>query len=73
MPSLMARTTRIQLAGRRRLVVVSMVFEGERNEATDFEFLPDGRIPATARLEGNGNPVTSGTLPGASRAASISA
>ncbi len=50
-----------------------MAFEGERNEATDFEFLPDGRILATARLEGNGNPVTSGTLPGASRAASISA
>jgi hypothetical protein len=34
---------------------VSMIYEGERNDETDFEFLPDGRIIATARLEGNGN------------------
>ena len=34
---------------------VSPVYEGERNDETDFEFLPDGRILATARLEGNGN------------------
>lgn len=34
---------------------VSMIYEGERNDETDFEFLPDGRIMATARLEGNGN------------------
>ncbi len=34
---------------------VSQVYEGERNDETDFEFLPDGRIIATARLEGNGN------------------
>jgi hypothetical protein len=34
---------------------VSMVYEGERNDETDFEFLEDGRIVATARLEGNGN------------------
>ena len=34
---------------------VSQIYEGERNDETDFEFLPDGRIIATARLEGNGN------------------
>jgi hypothetical protein len=34
---------------------VSMIYEGERNDETDFEFLEDGRIIATARLEGNGN------------------
>ncbi len=34
---------------------VSQVYEGERNDETDFEFLPDGRMLATARLEGNGN------------------
>lgn len=34
---------------------VSMINEGERNDETDFEFLPDGRIISTARLEGNGN------------------
>lgn len=34
---------------------VSMIYEGERNDETDFEFLPDGRIISTARLEGNGN------------------
>ena len=34
--------------------MVSQIFEGERNDETDFEFLPDGRIISTARLEGNG-------------------
>jgi hypothetical protein len=34
---------------------VSTIYEGERNDETDFEFLPDGRIISTARLEGNGN------------------
>lgn len=34
---------------------VSMIYEGERNDETDFEFLPDGRMLATSRLEGNGN------------------
>jgi len=34
---------------------VSQVYEGERNDETDFELLPDGRIIATARLEGTGN------------------
>ena len=34
---------------------VSQIYEGERNDETDFEFLPDGRIIATARLEGNGS------------------
>ena len=34
---------------------VSQIYEGERNDETDFEFMPDGRIIATARLEGNGN------------------
>jgi hypothetical protein len=32
---------------------VSQVYEGEGNDETDFEFLPDGRILATARLEGH--------------------
>lgn len=35
--------------------MVSQIYEGERNDETDFEFLPDGGILATARLEGNGN------------------
>jgi hypothetical protein len=30
---------------------VSRIWEGDRNDETDFEFLPDGRIIATARLE----------------------
>ncbi len=34
---------------------ISQIYEGERNDETDFEFLPDGRMIATARLEGNGN------------------
>jgi hypothetical protein len=33
---------------------VSYIWEGERNDETDFEFMPDGRILATARLEGHG-------------------
>jgi len=37
-----------------RWTVVSQVYEGERNDETDFEFLPDKRIIATARLEGSG-------------------
>ena len=32
---------------------VSQVYEGEGNDETDFEFLPDGRMLATARLEGH--------------------
>lgn len=32
---------------------VSTIFEGERNDETAIEFLPDGRIIATARLEGS--------------------
>jgi hypothetical protein len=31
---------------------VSQVYEGEGNDETDFEFLPDARMLATARLEG---------------------
>ena len=31
---------------------VSPVYEGEGNDETDLEFLPDGRMLATARLEG---------------------
>lgn len=30
---------------------VSMIHEGDHNDETDFEFLPDGRILATGRLE----------------------
>lgn len=33
----------------------SLIYEGEKNDETDFEFLPDGRIIATARLEGSGS------------------
>jgi hypothetical protein len=32
---------------------VSTIYEGERNDETAVEFLPDGRIIATARLEGS--------------------
>jgi hypothetical protein len=38
-----------------RWSMVSSIYEGERNDETDFEFLPDGRILSTARLEGTGN------------------
>lgn len=38
-----------------RWTTVSQIYEGERNDETDFEFLPDGRMIATARLEGSGN------------------
>jgi hypothetical protein len=31
---------------------VSQIFKGEGNDETDIEFLPDGRLLATARLEG---------------------
>jgi hypothetical protein len=34
---------------------VSQVHEGERNDETDCEFLPDGRMIVTARLEGKGD------------------
>lgn len=34
--------------------MVSTIFEGDRNDETDFAFLPDGRVLSTARLEGNG-------------------
>ncbi len=33
---------------------VSYIWEGERNDETDFEFMADGRIISTARLEGKG-------------------
>jgi hypothetical protein len=33
---------------------VSHIWEGERNDETDFEFMADGRILSTARLEGKG-------------------
>jgi hypothetical protein len=33
---------------------VSYIWEGERNDETDFEFMADGRILSTARLEGEG-------------------
>ena len=36
-----------------RWTQVSQVYEGEGNDETDFEFLPDGRMLATARLEGH--------------------
>lgn len=32
--------------------IVSTIYEGDRNDETDFEFLPDGRMLVTARLEG---------------------
>lgn len=35
-----------------RWSMVSTINEGEGNDETDFEFLPNGRILATARLEG---------------------
>jgi hypothetical protein len=35
--------------------IVSTIYEGERNDETAIEFLPDGRIVATARLEGSGS------------------
>ena len=31
--------------------MVSQIWEGEHNDETDFEFLPDGRILASGRLE----------------------
>jgi len=31
--------------------IVSPIYEGDRNDETDIEFLPDGRMLATARLE----------------------
>lgn len=34
---------------------VSEIYRGEKNDETDFEFLPDGRIVATCRLEGTGS------------------
>jgi hypothetical protein len=34
---------------------VSQIYEGERNDETDFEFLLDGRIIATGRLDGSGS------------------
>jgi hypothetical protein len=35
--------------------LVSRIYEGERNDETAIEFLPDGRIMATGRLEGSGS------------------
>ncbi|HOK10256.1 MAG TPA: hypothetical protein PLT82_05410 [Candidatus Hydrogenedens sp.] len=35
--------------------MVSIIHEGARNDETDFEFLPDGRIICTARLEYSGS------------------
>jgi hypothetical protein len=37
-----------------RWEMVSQIFQGERNDETDFEFMADGRILSTARLEGKG-------------------
>jgi hypothetical protein len=34
--------------------IVSHIWEGERNDETDFEFMADGRIISTARLEASG-------------------
>jgi hypothetical protein len=34
---------------------VSQIYEGERNDETAIEFLPDGRLIATSRLEGTGS------------------
>jgi len=34
--------------------MISQIWQGERNDETDFEFMADGRIVSTARLEGNG-------------------
>jgi hypothetical protein len=34
---------------------VSYIWEGDRNDETDFEFMADGRIISTARLEGRGS------------------
>jgi hypothetical protein len=34
--------------------IVSQIYEGERNDETAIEFLPDGRLIATSRLEGTG-------------------
>lgn len=34
---------------------VSQIYEGETNDETDIEFLPDGRMMATSRLEGSGS------------------
>lgn len=35
--------------------IVSPIYEGERNDEVDIEFLPDGRMLCTARLEGSGS------------------
>ncbi len=35
--------------------LVSQIYEGERNDETAMEFLPDGRMIATSRLEGSGS------------------
>lgn len=34
---------------------VSQIYEGEKNDETAIEFLPDGRMIATGRLEGSGS------------------
>ena len=34
---------------------ISTIYEGLKNDETAIEFLPDGRIISTARLEGTGN------------------
>lgn len=36
-------------------VTVSQIYEGERNDETAIEFLADGRMIATSRLEGSGS------------------
>jgi hypothetical protein len=36
-------------------LIVSQIYEGERNDEVDIEFLPDGRMICTARLEGSGS------------------
>lgn len=35
--------------------MVRLIYEGERNDETTLEFLPDGRMISTARLEGSGS------------------
>ncbi len=47
--------------------IVTIIYEGERNDETAIEFLPDGTMICTARLEGTGSyfgDPTSGTLIG---------
>jgi hypothetical protein len=49
-----------------RWTFVSRIWDGEGNDETDFEWLPDGRMLATARLE-----VTPDTIPGNRNASTL--